>query len=169
MLNMDFEEFMRRFDQFCSERAIVQRITDIDMFHRLALLERPRSVTLKDVAERAAQLLEIGKINLGILKWKTSTLADAKTKLQHMKKFIEQIPQKLFDPSALTMEKNIKNIEHLIKQEIVSMGWGTGDVLWPLRVALSGKEQSPSPFELLWALGRDESVSRIDNVITRLA
>lgn len=43
---------------------------------------------------------------------------------------------------------------------------GRGDVLWPLRVALSGKEKSPDPFTLLYILGKDESVSRVSNAIT---
>jgi glutamyl/glutaminyl-tRNA synthetase len=36
-----------------------------------------------------------------------------------------------------------------------------GNVLWPLRVALSGKEKSPEPFLLAHALGKKETLSRI--------
>jgi len=36
-------------------------------------------------------------------------------------------------------------------------GW----VLWPLRVALSGLQYSPSPFEILEVLGKEESLRRI--------
>lgn len=38
---------------------------------------------------------------------------------------------------------------------------GKGNVLWPLRYALSGKERSPDPFVLLETLGKEESVARI--------
>ncbi len=38
---------------------------------------------------------------------------------------------------------------------------GRGEVLWPLRVSLSGREKSPDPFTLLYVLGKDESVKRI--------
>ena len=44
-----------------------------------------------------------------------------------------------------------------------------GNVLWPLRVALSGSERSPSPFELLWTLGEGESVHRIKMALSKLA
>ncbi len=40
---------------------------------------------------------------------------------------------------------------------------GRGDVLWPLRALLSGKEKSPDPFTLLFILGKEEAISRIDN------
>ena len=45
-----------------------------------------------------------------------------------------------------------------------------GDVFWPVRVALAGQEASPSPAELLWVLGKNESLKRLKNaleIITR--
>jgi glutamyl-tRNA synthetase len=41
---------------------------------------------------------------------------------------------------------------------------GKGNVLWPLRVALSGKEKSPDPFELAGLLGKKETLSRIETI-----
>jgi glutamyl/glutaminyl-tRNA synthetase len=38
---------------------------------------------------------------------------------------------------------------------------GRGNVLWPLRVALTGKEKSPDPFTMLSILGKKESLSRL--------
>lgn len=38
---------------------------------------------------------------------------------------------------------------------------GKGDVLWPMRYALSGKERSPDPFVLAEALGKDETLARL--------
>ena len=38
---------------------------------------------------------------------------------------------------------------------------GRGEVLWPLRVALSGQKQSPDPFTLAFILGREETLARI--------
>lgn len=43
-----------------------------------------------------------------------------------------------------------------------------GDVFWPVRVALSGKEKSPSPSELLWVLGKEESEKRIQKALDKL-
>lgn len=40
---------------------------------------------------------------------------------------------------------------------------GRGNVLWPFRVALSGKERSPDPFFLAHVLGKQETLSRIDS------
>jgi glutamyl-tRNA synthetase len=38
---------------------------------------------------------------------------------------------------------------------------GKGELLWPLRVALSGRKQSPDPFTLAYILGREETIARI--------
>ena len=38
---------------------------------------------------------------------------------------------------------------------------GKGEVLWPLRVALTGRERSPDPFTVISVLGIEESVHRI--------
>lgn len=45
---------------------------------------------------------------------------------------------------------------------------GRGQVLWPTRVALSGREKSPDPFTLLSLLGKEESISRIQKAINTL-
>lgn len=39
--------------------------------------------------------------------------------------------------------------------------YGRGEVLWPLRVSLSGREKSPDPFELCFILGKEEVLRRI--------
>ncbi len=46
---------------------------------------------------------------------------------------------------------------------------GRGEVLWPLRASLSGLEKSPDPFNLIYILGREESVKRITNAIGKLS
>ena len=46
---------------------------------------------------------------------------------------------------------------------------GRGQVLWPLRVALSGKDKSPDPFTLCYILGKKETLLRLDNAIKKLS
>lgn len=38
---------------------------------------------------------------------------------------------------------------------------GRGEVLWPMRTALSGQEKSPDPFLLAEILGKDETIKRL--------
>lgn len=45
---------------------------------------------------------------------------------------------------------------------------GKGEVLWPLRIALSGRERSPDPFTLAYILGRTETLSRISTACDKI-
>lgn len=42
---------------------------------------------------------------------------------------------------------------------------GRGQVLWPMRFALSGREKSPDPFQLATILGKEETLKRLGRAI----
>ena len=46
---------------------------------------------------------------------------------------------------------------------------GKGDVLWPLRVALTGQEKSPDPFTSAALVGKYEAIERITAAIKKLS
>lgn len=66
------------------------------------------------------------------------------------------------------------NADYSSSESIKSSIWdyaesvGRGDVLWPLRYALSGKDKSPDPFTLAYIFGKDEVLKRLDKAISRL-
>ena len=63
-------------------------------------------------------------------------------------------------------EKNIEKIKSLVFDYATQEGRGA--VLWPLRVALSGKEKSPDPFTLIYILGKEETSERIIVAISKI-
>jgi glutamyl-tRNA synthetase len=63
---------------------------------------------------------------------------------------------------------SVEQLETLLKEVATTEGLSFGDVLWPVRVALSGVEQSPSPAELAWILGREESLRRLESASKKL-
>jgi glutamyl-tRNA synthetase len=46
---------------------------------------------------------------------------------------------------------------------------GKGNVLWPMRYALSGRDKSPDPFTLADILGREETIARITDTISLIS
>lgn len=46
---------------------------------------------------------------------------------------------------------------------------GKGSVLWPMRVALSGRERSPDPFTIAGLLGHEETLLRLRSALERIA
>ena len=72
-------------------------------------------------------------------------------------------------PDALTILEKISDNdwikENLEKILMEAAGNKRGDLLWPLRAALTGAQKSPSPFEVAWVLGRNEALKRISNAL----
>jgi len=87
--------------------------------------------------------------------WKKGgTLEEAKENLLLVVKILNEIKNEDF-----TLEKIKENLMKLAEEK------GKGNVLWPLRVSLSGKEKSPDPFILLNVFGKETSIKRIEEVI----
>lgn len=82
------------------------------------------------------------------------SLKTSEQALQEIKKWdIKNLEKELF----LASEKfNIKKGYHAQNR---------GYLLWPLRVALSGKQSSPSPFEIAGILGREKTLKRVEDAI----
>lgn len=45
---------------------------------------------------------------------------------------------------------------------------GKGELLWPVRIALSGKKQSPDPFTIAMIIGQGETISRLRSACDKL-
>lgn len=61
-----------------------------------------------------------------------------------------------------------KPLKDTLLNTVETLQLKNGQVFWPLRVALSGLEFSPGVFETAWVLGKEESLSRIDNALSKL-
>ena len=92
------------------------------------------------------------------LLWKDELHEDAKKHLEWVGEVLKNISDNEF-----TEVERIKSyiFDYATKN-------GRGQVLWPLRVSLSGKEKSPDPFTLISILGKEKSLSRINYAIAKL-
>jgi glutamyl/glutaminyl-tRNA synthetase len=102
-------------------------------------------------ADEFDYFFELPKLSKEMIIWKKGgTLEQAKENLLLA-----------FDILNVISEKDF-SIE-IVKEKLMKLAdeKGKGNLLWPLRVVLSGKEKSPDPFTLLFLLGKDESIKRI--------
>ena len=53
-----------------------------------------------------------------------------------------------------------KNLENILTLEAKKIG-DRGKILWPLRVALTGKQASAGPFEIAEILGKEKTLKRL--------
>jgi len=61
--------------------------------------------------------------------------------------------------------ENIDELNVFLSQIVSVNNLKNGDVFWSVRVALSAEAASPSPAELLWVFGKDESLKRLKNAL----
>lgn len=92
------------------------------------------------------------------LMWKDEeSLESTQTYLKDLRAMIENIADNTF---------NYQSIKDAVWDYATEKG--RGNVLWPLRYALSGMERSPDPFQLSEILGKEETLSRIDKAMEKI-
>jgi glutamyl-tRNA synthetase len=126
---------------------------------RALMVERTRVNRLDEVAAHVAPYLMAVQFPTDLLVWKKADAADARAMLKGVAEVLEKTDENVFADQTL--------LESAIKEYITNNGLQNGNVLWPLRVALSGQEKSAGPFELLWVLGKQESLKRVGEAVAR--
>ena len=89
------------------------------------------------------------------LKYKNMTLEEVSVNLKQAMNALEKIDEKDFN------QENIKNT----LSEIASKLKSRGELLHPVRYALSGLDKSPDPFIIAEILGKNETISRLQKTI----
>jgi len=133
-------------------KAAGRETSDQAKLEKFVSLAQERMKKLADIVELTEFLFTKPSYDPELLRWKTLTLAEAKQNLALLEKQLEKISEKNW-----TQE----NLEKIILSWIKEMSAKNGDYLWPLRVALTGLKNSPGPFEVAWALGKEESLRRL--------
>ena len=100
-------------------------------------------------------------------KFKKELLIFGKSNLENTQKGLTAARDVLEELSEKDYE-DVEKLNQVIVSVVESAGLSNGDVFWPIRAALSGKEASPSPVELLWVFGKEESLKRIDRALELL-
>jgi nondiscriminating glutamyl-tRNA synthetase len=133
-----------------------------DFLFRAVSLERGRVNTLAELPAATAYFFSRGApLEEGVtIHWKKSTPEEAKERLTALIALYEGLDAGAFNDLA-ALEKATFDL-------IAERGWKNGDTLWPLRVALTGRSGSPTPFEVAWALGKELSLARMRDAVTAL-
>ncbi|KKW20800.1 MAG: hypothetical protein A2W52_02850 [Candidatus Taylorbacteria bacterium RIFCSPHIGHO2_02_49_25] len=113
---------------------------------------------VRDAMERGEYdyLLREPKYPKELLTWQKAT-SEPGIHFPKILSFIEALPEAFFTKSA-------------VREAVMPYAEanGKGNVLWPMRVALSGKQTSPDPFTLAAMLGKATSVRRLKAACERL-
>ncbi|MDP3900698.1 MAG: glutamate--tRNA ligase [bacterium] len=129
-----------------------------EYINKVIKLEQERLKKLSDIAENARLFFSSDlKYDSQVLVWKKSNQAGAKKVLDLIFSFLKNIN-----------EWNKENLEAKTMAFIGEQNLTNGETLWPLRVALSGQQNSPGPFEIADVLGQEQSLHRIAEALKKL-
>jgi len=129
-----------------------------DLWKRVVALEVERIEKLSDIKDMVDYFFRLPNYEKKMLLWKGED--DIRKMQTHLKYLIDILC-------------DIKNSD-FNKDNIKSLVWdyaekeGRGNVLWPFRVALSGRQKSPDPFAMSEVLGKEEAVKRLKNAIEKI-
>ena len=96
--------------------------------------------------------------DLYVNKKQKSTLESAKAALAFIRPVLESID-----------DWTEQELHDRVMEAIPATGMKNGQVLWPMRIAISGKMSTPGgAFEIAYLLGKDETLKRLDESMARL-
>jgi glutamyl/glutaminyl-tRNA synthetase len=162
---MDLSELVERCIPFLIEARLIKDYREITDEYKKWLegviaLERGRVANLSQISD-ALKFVFTGNLEYDaeILVWKKSTKKETKENLNLL---IELLSKK----SIQLWTK--KNLELIVGELVKDKGLNNGSVLWPMRVALSGQENSPGPFEIAEVLGREKTLERLTDAMKKM-
>lgn len=149
-----------------SSSEILERMEEISEVPRglsheqmLKALEtvKTRLKKLSDFAELAGFFFALPEYAPRLLIWKETPKEKIRFNLKEAFEALNRVPKTKFTAAELPSYINP-----------LAETYGKGEVLWPLRVALSGKDASPGPFEIMDVLGKEETIKRVTNALQAL-
>lgn len=129
----------------------------IEYIQNILKLEQPRLKKLSEIPEKTGYFFKEPEYDASLLAWKSMTTEEIHKSLEITENLLEQ-----------NKEKPISKIKEIFLQKGKEAG-DRGTLLWPLRVALSGKSASPDPFEIIEVLGVLEAAKRIKIALQKLS
>lgn len=148
---MSIGELAKTASDFLGKNEMVE---DMDKFLVALSLVQERLKNLSEIPEQIKFFFKKPKPAKNLLVPKESTLEKTMIALNQSYQYLEK--ENDFSRDSL---------EQLLRALANKNGLQAGEVLWPIRVALTGERASPGAFEVLEALGKKESLLRIKTAI----
>ncbi|MFZ2970627.1 MAG: glutamate--tRNA ligase, partial [Minisyncoccia bacterium] len=133
---------------------------NFDQLKKVVALEHERMKKLSDIKE-SVKFIFYDKIEYdkNLLIWKKMSSDDVRRNLEIAYGEMKNITEIDFTKD---------NLDQVLRNSMEKNNIGTGEMLWPLRVALTGLKASPGPFEIADVLGKDASLGRIRLAIEKI-
>lgn len=130
--------------------------TTKEFLKKVIRIERSRLKTFGEFLELAGFFFKLPEYGAELLVWQKGSSAK-------IRKILDDLMAIIKNTKGFNREELNSAILPMINEE------GRGQVLWPLRVALSGQAASPDPLDIMEVLGREESERRLKAAVEKIA
>jgi glutamyl-tRNA synthetase len=144
------------YKQWNMEHKAWNKIEKENYLKKVLSIEQDRLNNLSEVGESNKFFFEDFDYNKELLRWKNMNDDELKNSLEKSKSILENIDN---------VDWIKDNLEKILMD---AAGDKKGNLLWPLRAALTGEKKSPPPYEVAWVLGKNKSSERIDLAIGKI-
>ncbi len=123
-----------------------------DKLKKIISLEQERMKKLSEAGERTEFFFKEPKYKADLLKWKNMSKKEIIASLDKSHSILCDVKDE---------DLKTDKLKQILMSEAEKFNTDRGCLLWPLRVALSGRNKSPGPFEIAEILGKKETLKRI--------
>ncbi len=148
---------------------------------RVLTIEQDRLQNLSQVGDENEFFFRDINFDKKLLYWKEMSKEKLNYSLEHSMEILSDIDWENQAPdiainiinTALNKDLEVSNTINLVNPELDENNnelhkLSVGELYWPLRVALTGQQKSPSPADCAWVLGKKETLRRIENALSSL-
>ena len=137
-------------------------LNDREYWQAAVHTERERIGTLSDLVDALSFFKNDWQADYpaNLLVWRKSTATATGQIIERLIEHITTVPDNDFNEA--TLKDNL--LAWIDKEQL-----GRGDVLWPMRVALTGREHSPGPFEVAGVLTKQQTLDRLRDALQKLS
>lgn len=150
---MKVEELNEKFINYLKKEKIYLSSKD-KWYQEIAALHQSRIKTIKELLPQTHYLL---KENIEIEKDAADSYLNSEKTLEILKKTKEAI--------SLVSDFSSKSLEEILRSLISKLEVEAKEIIHPLRVALTGTTASPGIFEVIYLLGKEKVLKRINKAI----
>ncbi len=153
-------ELFKRAEPFLKNANLPLQQFSHEQIEAMLTLEQERLKKLSTVGEGIEFYFSLTNYPAELLIWKKTDHKITQAHVSELASFLSGLPDAAWTSASL---------ETRIKAFISERGWTIGECLWPMRVALSGLEASPGPFDIANILGKTETVERLKLAAKKLS
>ncbi len=132
---------------------------DADLLQKAVATVQERAKTLAEIPNLIRYYFVEPEYNANLIRFKKQTNEDCARLLDLASEALSDIKEK---------DWNLDNIEIALRARIEQASVKVGEMLWPVRAALTGEQASPGAFEVAEVLGKVETEKRLRQAIQAL-